>query len=1058
MAPQCCPSNTSIPKSSNSHECTTNASSTPVESAPNSDNLNQECCTCENPKLCYVNIQGLIKNQNNKCKINFLCELCKNIKIIILTETHLKADILDEEIQIPDFNIHRCDRRADRKCGGVAIYTHNSLQVNESSVHTFSNSVCELLAIELVEPNLHILCLYRPPDTSGDEFQECLSEVKNYMDQIPTGDDVLLIGDFNFPFLKWQEIDNVVIHQTKSGSTRDEQKQANSLLDITENFYMSQVISEPTRINNTIDLAFTNSKDILSNIKVDRSSNKLSDHNIITADIPYNLNQTAAPENNRKDCKLAEFCFWSDKANWEEVINHLNSIPWEEKLTKDTSVTSDIEFLYEEIYTSCLNYIPVKKPGKPSQIPRDRRILFRRSKFLKKRLINEQNDKKVEKINSELIDIQSRLLDSHKAERVKHEASVIKDIKKNSKVFFKYAKKFRKNKQSIVSLKNEDGISVKQAKAMCEILKKQYEKSFSKKKHTPEINLTAPSDENTMNINDLFSGVAPFTEIEITNEDVLSAIKATKLNSAPGPDGLPPIFLHKCASPLLNPLKIIMKKSLLNSDIPHNWKEAVITPIYKGKGEKSDPAVYRPISLTNIIIKLLERIIRSYIIQYLEANDAFPHSQHGFRPNRSTVSQLLEQYDAILDALCTQSNIDIILLDYAKAFDKINHSILLEKVQKLGIGGLIGKWIGHFLLNRTQKVSLCGHLSNSSKVASGVPQGTILGPVLFLIYIADIGDNVTKSTISSYADDSKAHKKIININDGSDLQLDVNTLYNWTEKNLMEFNSAKFEALRIGKNEVLKEEIQYKTPEGKNIVATETVKDLGVYFNSKGTFADHIKIKAAKGKQMTGYILRTFLSRDRDILLTLLKSLVYPILDYSCVVWNPYLQQDITLLESPQRKLTSQIHGMESLDYYKRLKELNLYSAERRRDRYLLIYIFKILHNKVPNPGISYKYSPRRGKVLITPPVRSSKSCHATTLMHNSFMYRASRIFNAIPKEIRKLGVETSLDSIKHKIDRFLQHITDEPRLPGYLPSVSTASNKLEDQIRATEFLNEGHR
>ena len=415
-------------------------------------------------------------------------------------------------------------------------------------------------------------------------------------------------------------------------------------------------------------------------------------------------------------------------------------------------------------------------------------------------------------------------------------------------------------------------------------------------------------------------------EIDITDEDVLSAIKSTKINSAPGQDCLPPILLHKCAHSLVKPLKIIMKKSLKNSDIPDIWKEAVITPIYKGKGEKTDPAQYRPISLTSQIIKLLERILRLYFIQYLEANDAFPNSQHGFRPNRSTVTQLLEQYEEILDALSAQSNIDIIMLDYSKAFDKINHSILLHKLKKLGISGHIGKWIGHFLLNRTQRVSLNGHLSSPSKVISGVPQGTILGPVLFLIYIADIGDNLTKSTLSSYADDSKAHKIIRNSQDGVDLQIDLNKLYDWTSINLMEFNSEKFEALRIGKNEKLKEEIQYTTPEGEYIKATDVVKDLGVHFNNKGTFSDHIQLKSTKARQMTGYILRTFITRDSEIMLTLLRSLIFPILDYSCVVWNPHLQQDKTLLESAQRLLTSKIEGMDSLDYYQRLKALNTYS------------------------------------------------------------------------------------------------------------------------------------
>ena len=197
-------------------------------------------------------------------------------------------------------------------------------------------------------------------------------------------------------------------------------------------------------------------------------------------------------------------------------------------------------------------------------------------------------------------------------------------------------------------------------------------------------------------------------------------------------------------------------------------------------------------------------------------------------------------------------------------------------------------------------------------------------------------------------------------------------------------------ASRFGKD------IQYKTPEGETINATSVAKDLGVYFNDQGTFSDHIKLKSTQAKKMAGYILRTFLTRGREVMVILLRSLIFPILDYSCVVWNPHLQQDKVLLESPQRLLTSKIEGLESLDYYQRLKELNLYSAERRRDRYLVLYIFKIIQCKVPNPGISYK-------VLITPPVKSSISSKAETLYHNSFNRRASRVFNALPKAIRNL-------------------------------------------------------
>ena len=1047
--------NVAANSNSTSSDAPTTNGSTAME--PPSPGVNNE--DIETFKLFYLNVQGLITN-HNKSKLNLLSEmlnLFKLYKLLIFTESHLNQDILDEEVEFTNFNTFRTDRK-DRKCGGVSIYTHNSLKVNEKSVQRYTNSVVELLMLNIEDINLHIICVYRPPDTTSEEFQPCLDKIRSYTEKLQASDNILLLGDLNFPFLQWKEIDGTVIHQVKTGGTRDEQKQANALLELTENLFLFQVITEPTRVNNTIDLAFINSPEIICNFNVEKTSNHLSDHNIITADINHKRSAPVTEtQNNRKNIKLAEFSFWSEKSDWEKINDYLNSVPWDDNLNNESNVTSDIDFLYEKIYTACNDFIPKKKSNKNCKTPRDRRILFRRQKFLKKKLLHKQKQSNIDKINSELIDIQTKLLKSHQAERSKNEASIVKGIKKNSKLFFKYAKKFRKSHQSITSLKNEDGVSVNEVKSMCEILKNQYEKSFNKKKSVPEVSLTNPTDNTTTNINDLFSDEAPFMEIDISDEDILNAIKATKINSAPGQDCLPPIFLHKCASSLVNPLKIIMKKSLKNSDIPDSWKEAIITPIYKGKGEKSDPAQYRPISLTSQIIKLLERILRSYLIQYLEANSAFPDSQHGFRPNRSTVTQLLEQYESILDALSTQSNIDIIMLDYAKAFDKINHTILLHKLKKLGISGQIGKWIGQFLLNRTQRVSLNGHLSSPSEVISGVPQGTILGPVLFLVYIADIGDKVTKSTISSYADDSKMHKKIRNQQDGVDLQLDVNKLYEWTTLNLMEFNTTKFEALRIGKNEKLKEEIQYKTPEGECIKTTEIAKDLGVHFNSKGTFSDHIELKATKARQMTGYICRTFLTRNREVMLTLLRSLVFPILDYSCVVWNPHLQQDITRLESAQRLLTSKIDGMESFNYYKRLQELNIYSAERRRDRYIILYIFKVVQAKVPNPGISYKYSPRRGKVLTTPSVLSSKASHANTLLHNSFTRRAPRIFNSLPKQIRDLPHDTSPDLIKRRIDNFLTTVTDEPRLPGYYPSNSAASNKLEDQIRTMEFLNEGH-
>ena len=318
------------------------------------------------------------------------------------------------------------------------------------------------------------------------------------------------------------------------------------------------------------------------------------------------------------------------------------------------------------------------------------------------------------------------------------------------------------------------------------------------------------------------------------------------------------------------------------------------------------------------------------------------------------------------------------------------------------------------------------------------------------MYIADIGDNLKKSTLASYADDSKIHNILKTLQDGINLQLDVNTLYEWTLKNLMEFNSTKFEVLKIGDNKDLKETL-YKTPEGNTIEETVLAKDLGVYFNNRGDFSDHIKIKKSKAKQISGYILRTFLTRKAEPMMLLFKSLVLPIIDYSCVVWSPHKLKEISMLESVQRYFTSKLEGMENLNYYERLKKLKVYSCQRRRDRYTLMYILKIIHGKVPNPGISYKWSLRRGKVLAVPPLPSSRASRASTLLHQSFTRRAPRLFNSLPQSLRNLPDNISKESLKQRVDNFLKDITDEPRIPGYYPTNSSCSNRLEDQILALE-------
>ena len=967
-----------------------------------------------------------------------------------MTESHLKDEIKDSEIKIEGFNLHRCDRIENRQ-GGVIIYTHESLEINDERTTKFSNGCCELLTLNISSLNTHIICLYRPPNTTSEKLSEPIRIVDAYLSTAEK-DKIIFIGDINCPFVSWHKVDGVVYPEITPGDTIDNQNQARSILDLAEKHFMMQLITEPTRDKNILDLLFSNHSDEIEITSIEKVSNIISDHNFIYFNIPSDHKPGETSTKSRPEyleTGLSQFQFWSEKCQWEKLKEHLTNTDWDSIINENTSIDEDIDYVYNTVLKACSTTIPKKSKSKGNLIPRDRAILMRKRKLWRKKMLTTKKQNRKDEINRKIVDIEVMLIRSHENERLLSEQKVISATKTNTKAFYGYAKKFVNSKSKVGPLLNEFGEKTDDPKEMCKILKEQYEKAFNNKCAIPEIKISpSPDNPNEVSVDDFFSEDGDFNDINISIEDVISAIKETKINSAPGPDSFPPLLLHKCQKELSTPLRIIMNKSIKTHKIPQKWKEANITCIHKG-GDKSKAVNYRPISLTSIIAKLLERIVRWYLVQFLEINNAFPDSQHGFRAGRSTISQLLEHYENIIQALEGKSNIDIVMLDYSKAFDKLNISILLYKLKRLGISGSVGKWLAHFLLERKQRVSVSKHLSQPSDIISGVPQGTILAPVLFLIFIADIAENVTHSTVTSYADDSKVSKIILNLTDGQQLQADLHKLFTWTEENLMSFNVDKFEVLRIGKNDELKNEIKYTTPDGTVLPEKSTVKDLGIVFNNKGDFSDHISVKSTKARGVAGLILRTFITREPAPLMMLFKSLVNPILDYGSIVWSPHKRCEINQIESVQRYFTSKLDGMKDLNYHQRIKQLSIYSSERRRERYDILYSFKILNRTVPNIGLQFKVSGRRGRELVPPPVAKNSSAHAKTLRNHTYRARVSRLFNSLPQHLRDIPVGTSLVTIKSLLDRYLATIRDEPLLPGYC--TAAASNSVLHQRRTED-------
>ena len=335
---------------------------------------------------------------------------------------------------------------------------------------------------------------------------------------------------------------------------------------------------------------------------------------------------------------------------------------------------------------------------------------------------------------------------------------------------------------------------------------------------------------------------------------------------------------------------------------------------------------------------MLESIIRDKVVNYLEGNSLIRDTQHGFRHKRSCLSNLLTFYNDLFSAHDITRSLDIVYLDFQKAFDKVPHNKLMFKVKQLGIAGNVHNWIKNWLSNRKQRVVINGTASDWAPVTSGVPQGSVLGPVLFIMYINDI-DVGLNNFISKFADDTKIGNSIIDDRDRLSLQEDLRKISEWSERWEMPFNVNKCHILQVGtRNRKFDYEMN-----GVKLKSIQCVKDLGVTIASNLKFSQQCKDAAGKANRMLGFINRNFSFKNKDIILPLYISLVRPHLEYAVQFWSPHYTKDIAKLEAVQRRATKMITSLRNKPYEERLASLNLFSLDKRRLRGKLIECFKIL-------------------------------------------------------------------------------------------------------------------
>ena len=362
----------------------------------------------------------------------------------------------------------------------------------------------------------------------------------------------------------------------------------------------------------------------------------------------------------------------------------------------------------------------------------------------------------------------------------------------------------------------------------------------------------------------LFTGDAPLTEVRFEGKEVEKKLRNLKTSGAPGPDILWSKVLHDMADVLAGPLAIIFNRLMEEGGVPLIWRMANVCPIFK-KGTKGDPANYRPVSLTCVVGKVMESLVRDKIVEHLERNSLIRPSQHGFMAGRSTATNLLVYMEALTKLMDEEHAVDVLYLDFAKAFDKVPHKRLLEKCRGLGLEGKVLEWIRVWLEDRKQRVVLNGEESEWTDVLSGVPQGSVFGPTLFLIFINDIDRavDVTSSVLLKFADDTKVARVVECQEQRLELQNTINRLEEWSEEWQMLFNSGKCHILHLGANN---SNYEY-TMGGEVLQAVEYEKDVGVIVHQSLKPSLQCTRAAARANSVLGQLSRAVSYRDRSTFL-----------------------------------------------------------------------------------------------------------------------------------------------------------------------------------------------
>ena len=906
---------------------------------------NPEADTRQKPK--GNNLRVAVFNANSiNGKRGQLAVLCEHTEpdVLIITETKLIGDINNEQFLPKNYTAERNDRNIHG--GGVMIAYRKELVVDKVKL---DNPVPEFVAVRIGMQNsstTYVAAYYRPPsDTIEklDGLESALDQLQAKAQDNPKAT-LLIGGDFNTGGdVNW---DNLTIRKEDP----DKKGLCTRIIDIITNALLTPLHNEATRQGNVLDILCSTNPSLLKEIKTIPG---ISDHDgLVLADFSLKAQVTKK--------KPRSFPLWS-KADWSSLKQSVIEFKLNFLHIFNTRTMEENWHAFEQQMKSMIKQVPHKTVGSRQNLPWMNTELKRMCKkkgrlYSKSKAKAKQSKTKGDRAWAEFQVFQKATQEALEKAHWQYLNGILTEGMEsgNQKPLWRYIHSQRQDSQGVSPLK-EGSQLFSDAITKAKILSKQFSSVFTiDTPETADTKLEGPSYPS-------------IRELHVSEAGIEKLLRNLNPGKAAGPDEIPTRILKELAEELTPVITALIRQSLETGILPKQWKDAWVTPVFK-KGARCEPANYRPVSLTCIICKLMEHVLCTHIRGHLDEHGILTPSNHGFRKGHSCESQLLLTTHDLLSHRDKGHQIDVGILDFSKAFDTVPHQRLLNKLRIYGIEGKVLNWIEGFLSDRRQLVLCGGVKSEYTAVTSGVPQGTVLGPLLFLLHINDLPSIVDPGTVVRlFADDALIYRVINSIQDQVTLQRDLKALEKWASTWGMVFNASKCHMMHICRSKTQTLTHFYDLCDTVlSSVASE--KYLGVHLRDDLNWSDQVDHVASNAASKLGFIRRNLKGAPIACKKMAYTSLVRSGMEYASIVWDPDTKCNSDKLERIQRKAARWALS----DYSPRasvtamLKDLEWEPLQERRQNQRLVYLYKILNSRVAVPpdemDLFYTNRPPRGK------------------------------------------------------------------------------------------------